>query len=405
MEYESNPRTRAGVNMSMAFRGLAFGTVVSLLMGSALLAQQARPPASTPGAMSVEERTLIAQGWALLAQGLLDDAHARAAKALEASPRNLSALMLAVEVAITRSGAQAGLAQYERWLEQRMEEPAIVRRVAVALLRESAAQSGDVAARLAALRALAADGDAAAAADLSEAAAGGGAAERRALASLGNERAINALIADLKNGTGNALTTIDALGDSGSKLAIPPLVDRLQHSAPEIRGSAVESLGKLAKTLNAYELVPRIKPLLQDRSSFVRVKAAGALYGLHDLSGLQVLQELLQADSAASRLVALQAMASRPDVAWLEQVQRLASATEPEVRVGAGRLLAAHDPELARKVLEGVQSDPNPALKEMASDAIGTVEATDLPTLRRYMKSSSRLTGVRAAARLLAVLR
>jgi hypothetical protein len=50
-------------------------------------------------------------------------------------------------------------------------------------------------------------------------------------------------------------------------------------------------------------------------------------------------------------------------------------------------------------------NDPNPALREMASDVMGAVEATDLPTLRRLMKSNDRLTGVRAAARVLTVLR
>ena len=286
-----------------------------------------------------------------------------------------------------------------------MEEPAIVRRVAVALLREASAQSGEALAKLEALRALAADGDEAATADLAAAASAGPGAERRALASIGNERAIASLAADLKNKTGNALTTIEALGDSGSKTAIPPLVECLQNPSPEIRGSGVESLGKLGKALDAHELVPRIKPLLEDRSSFVRVRAAGALYGLNDMSGLQILQELLQEESSASRLAALQAMSSRPDASWLEQVQRLATVVEPEVRVGAARLLAVHDPETARRVLEGVQNDPNPALKEMASDALGSVAATDLPTLRRLMKSQNRLIGVRAAARLLTVIR
>jgi HEAT repeat protein len=96
-------------------------------------------------------------------------------------------------------------------------------------------------------------------------------------------------------------------------------------------------------------------------------------------------------------------MASRPDRLWLEQVQRLTSAAEPEVRVQAARLLGAHDPDLARKVLEGVMSDPNPAIREMAADAVGDVQPTDFPTLRRLMKSSDRLTGVRAAVRLLAL--
>lgn len=393
--------------MLMANRALAFGLMFSLFIGSAASARQARTAGTvTPGAMTVEERTLIAQGWALLAQGLLDDAQARAAKALESSPRNLSAVVLAVEVAVARSGAQGGLAQYERWLGQRaMEEPALVRRIGVALLKEAATQTSHASARLEALRALAADGDAAAAAELSSAAAAGGTAERRLLASIGNERAINELIADLKSGTANAMSTIETLGRSGSKAAIPPLVDSLQNSSPEIRGAAVEGLGRLGSALDSYELVPKIKPLLQDQTSYVRTKAAGALYGLNDMSGLSILQDLLQADPTKSRLIALQAMASRPDAAWLEHVQRLSSATEPEVRVGAARLLAPHDPEAARRVLQGVLNDPNPALREMASEAMGEVESTDLPTLRRLMKSNDRLTGVRAAARLLTVLR
>ena len=284
-----------------------------------------------------------------------------------------------------------------------MEEPALVRRIALGVLREAASQAEHTTARLEALRVLAADGDAFAAEALAAAANAGGTAERRLLASTGNERAISALIAELNNGTGNAMSIIEALAQSGSKAAIAPLTDRLQNPSPEIRGAAVEGLGKLGSTLGSYDLVTRIKPLLADQTSYVRVKAAGALYGLNDVSGLQILQDLMQADPSASRLIALQAMASRPDAVWLEQVQRLGSAAEPEVRVGAARLLGPHDPELARKVLLGVMNDPNPALREMAADAYGQLEATDFPALRRLLKSNDRLTGVRAATRLLAL--
>ncbi len=124
-------------------------------------------------------------------------------------------------------------------------------------------------ARLEALRALAADGDGAAAAELSAAATAGGGAERRLLASIGNERAVNDLITDLKKGTGNATSIIETLGQSGSKAAIPPLSTACSNPSPEIRGAAVESLGKLGNTLAAYDLVPRIKPLAC-RPDFVR---------------------------------------------------------------------------------------------------------------------------------------
>jgi HEAT repeat protein len=181
------------------------------------------------------------------------------------------------------------------------------------------------------------------------------------------------------------------------------LSERLQNPAPEIRGAAVEGLGKLGRSLDSYNLIARIKPLLADQTSFVRVKAAGALYGLNDMSGFQILQDLMRAEPSASRLIALQAMASRPDGVWLGQVRQLAGAAEPEVRIQAARLLGPHDPEGARSVLEGVMSDPNPAIREMASDAVGEVLPSDFPTLRRLMKSGDRLTGVRAASRLMAL--
>ncbi len=393
----------------MALRSIGSGIVFAvLLVAAAASAQQAprqsAPVPTTPGALSIEERTTIAQGWALLAQGLLDDAAARAAKALEASPRNPAALGLAVEVAVTRGGALAGLTQYERWLGKRtLEEPALMRRIAVALLKEAATQWGHTTARLEALRALAAEGDAFAAEALTAAANSGGTAERRLLASTGNERAIGALIADLNDGTGNPVSIIEALAQSGSKSAIAPLTERLKNPSPEVRGAAVEGLGRLGRSLDSYDLITRIKPLLADQTSYVRVKAAGALYGLNDMSGFQILQGLMQAEPSASRLIALQAMASRPDAVWVEQVRRLASAAEPEVRVQAARLLGPHDPEGARKVLEGVMSDPNPAIREMATDALGDVQPSDFPTLRRLMKSGDRLIGVRAAARLMAL--
>ena len=391
--------------MTLKYVGLVLAFVV--LFNASVPAQEAARPKGaslTPGAVGVEEATTIAQGWALLAQGLVDEAATRAAKAMAASPRSAAALILAVEVDIARRGAQTGLGRYEVWLGKRtLEEPAVLRRIASALLREAATQSENTTARLEALQALAEDGDTAAAAELASAVKTAGTAERRLLASMGNERAVSALIADLNRGTGNAMTIIEALAKSGSKSAIAPLTDRLQHPSPEIRGAAVEGLGDLGRSDASMDLISRIKPLLADQTSYVRVKAAGALYGLNDMGGLQILQDLLQSEPTAGRLIALQAMASRPDASWLDYVKRLTAAPEPEVRVAAARLLAPHDPELARKVLEGAMQDPNPAIRELASEAVNDVEATDFPTLRQLMKSNNRLIGVRASARVLAL--
>ncbi len=366
--------------------------------------QKPPPRPATPGSISVEEATIITQGWALLAQRLDTEAAARAAKALAASPRSIAAIVLAVEVDITMAGSQAALKRYEQWLGARaLDEPGVLRRIAQALLREAAAQTQDANARVVALRALAEDEDVAAAAELMNAAGTTGGAERRTLAAMGNERAVAALIDDLNRGTVNAVSALGALADSGSKSAIAAAQARLTDRQPEIRGAAVEALGKLGSRND--QVVALIKPLLKDQTSYVRVKAAGALYSLNDMSGLQILQDLAAAEQSASRLIALQAMASRPDPQWLENVRRLTSAAEPEVRIQAARLLAPHDPEGARQVLEKAGTDGNPAIRELASDAAADLPLTSFVTLRSLMKSGERVVSVRAAGRVLVLTR
>ena len=372
---------------------------------SGMRAQQPVPPAPPPrpGAVGVEEATALTQAWALLAQGLTAEASRRAAQVLAAYPRSAGAIALAVETEIARAGSVAGLDQYERWLGSRaLEEPSIVRRVAVALLHEMVSAGPQDAARLQALRALAADGDAAAATELSKALETGSVPELRALAATGNETAVKALAARLNSGSSNLTSTIEALAQSGSKLALAPLTERLQDRAPEVRGAAVEGLGTMG---DRFDVIDRIKPMLEDKTGYVRIKAAAALFRLGDMSGLSMLQELYAADAEASRLIAVKAMASAPDSQWLDQVRRLTSAEDPAVRVEAARLIAPHDRELARRSIEQGMADPNPAVREMAAEALSDVVSTDLRALRHLLRLPDRLARVRAAAHILALVR
>ena len=144
---------------------------------------------------------------------------------------------------------------------------------------------------------------------------------------------------------------------------------------------------------------------MNDPTAYVRVKAAGALYGLGDLSRIQTLEELIASDAAVSRLMAAQAMSTRPDARWLEQVRSLTSASEPEVRVGAATLLAPHDPEAARAVLAAALNDPNPAIRDMAGESIIETSTTDIRALRRFLRSPRALEQVQAAGQILAVVR
>jgi len=371
-----------------------------ILLSPAVAAGQQRPPAPRPGALDVEETTTLAQGWTLLAQGHVQEAAARASRVLAENPRSGAALALAVEIEISRTGALAGVAQYERWLGRRtIEEPSVLRRLALASLREIATEQQDPTARVEAIRALIAEGDSGATGELAQVASTGGGAEARALASLGDERAVKLLIAELQEGPPARVTTIDALGASGSPLAVAPLVGLLGDPRPEVRGAAAGALGKLGDA----KVVPQITPMLSDGNLYVRVKAAGALLRLHDYTGLPMLQELMLDPSPSSRLAAAEATSSSPDASWTALVRELAGSPEPEIRAAAARLIAPYDPELSLRVLESLAADQNPAIREMASRGLGEIATSDLTSLRRLMKNSDRLTRVRAAVRVLAL--
>jgi HEAT repeat protein len=362
------------------------------------------PQSSAQGGSPAPETPDVANGWILLAQGKADQAAARAAQALTANPRSGAALLLAIEADVVRGGALRGLGAYEKWLGPRtVEEPAALRRLATATLKEEAQQKEDAGARVEALRALTDEGDRAAGEQLGREAEGASGTTLRALASIGDEAAVRKLIAERNESSAQTVTAINALGASGSRLAAAPLVAYLKDERMEVKGAALNAL----RTVGGSQTVDAIKPLLADRTFYVRVQAAGALLRKGDDSGLALLQQLLADPSPASRVIAAEALSTRPDADWLTAVKALATTGDPETRATAAGLLAPHDPELAGQVLESLSTDQNPAIRDLAaavgSDTAATV--TNLTTLRHLLKSPERRAKVRAAARLLALTR
>lgn len=364
-------------------------------------AQQPPPtPPTRPGTMPAEQAATIAHGWAMLAQGNVAEATARAMHVLNVDPRNLGALLLAIEAQFLRAGAAAGLDEYERWLQQRpLEEPGILRRIARAVLREEANQRQDARARGDAIRALAEDRDTAVLTEL--AGTEGESPSVRILAEAGDAKAISTLVSQIKSGIADPALALPSLARSGSNQAIAPIVAHLNHQRPEVRGAAAEALG----LAGARGETARLQALLKDPSGFVQVKAAAALLELGDESGAPLLRALLQEESAASRLVAAEALASRADPTWLAVVRGLTEAAEPEIQVGAARLLVPHDMERARTVLERLSAHENLAIRELATAARPLAAGRDLSALRHLMRAADRLTRVGAAGQVLAVTR
>jgi HEAT repeat protein len=349
--------------------------------------------------VAVEESIDLTNGWARLAEGKPEQALIQAMRVLQREPRSIGGLVLAVEADIANHGAAAGLAQYEHWLAARpIEETGVVRRIARAMLVEEARQRVDQGARAVAFRALSEIGDPRATREIRDTVAVSP-VSGSTRASLGDPRAVDALVSQLNQGGSGLVTTIDALGRSGSPRAIPALVARLKDPRQEVRAASVEALGQLGDA----DVVPHVTPLLADTNLRVRVTAAGALLQLGDSSGIPLLQGLLTDPDPSARLLAADALKSQPDAGWLAVVRELATSEDPEVRGRAARLLGPHDPAFARSVLEGLSSDGNPAIREMAAMDMSEVTTTDLTTLRGMLRNESHLTRAKAAAQIVAL--
>jgi hypothetical protein len=344
----------------------------------------------------------LAEGWMLLAKGDAAAAALKASQELARDPRSVAALSLAVDADLVRGGASAALSTYEKWLGSRRVDAAyVLRYVARALLVESSSQPPVSGARVEALVALAADGDQDAASKLEQAMSSNGFAETRALAAMGSTRAVKALIAQLDAMPGSKSPIINALGASGSRLAVPPLKTLLADPNDVNRAAAAEALGRLGAT----DAVPNLTPLLKDQVFTVRLKAAGALYRLNDSSGVSLLMELSGSEHSAIRVGAAAELSSQPDAGWQSVVRTLTSDPDPLVRLEAARLIAPYDQSLANATLDALMRDGNIAIREAASGVLVERVASDFAALRALLHSGDIAVRVKAAGRILELTR
>jgi len=366
-----------------------------------VMAQQSQPPERRAGAMPADQATQITQGWAFLAQGLLEDADRTADAALRVDALNPSALALAIEVTIARAGATPALDRYEQWLGGRTVEASyVLRRVARAVLWE-AARSPSTTARADALSALVADGDAEAAVELSAGLAAGHPVDVATMAKLGSEEAVRRVIADLATNPPNTLALVRTLAASKRPEAVAPLVGLLTDTRIDVRAEAAAGLGPLGDR----SAVKALQPLLTDMYPLVRLNAAASLALLDDASGAAVLREFEDSEHDGVRIGAVQVMASRPDASWQGRVRQLMDSQDAVVAINAAVLLAPYDPDAARAVLERYRGASHPAVREAADRALSGEVATDVATLRRYLRADDSALRVKAAARILRLSR
>ena len=377
------------------------GVAVALVLG-ATAALDAQVPMMPSSAIRADDAAALATGWTLVAQGKHVEAAQLAAQVLARNPRSMPACSLLIEPEIARAGATTALGTYESWLGARtLEEPGILRRIAFAMLYEFARQDRDTLARAESLNALVAEGDPDAVAVVTGPATGISQTDERMLAALGNGEAIERVATQLKTTPGLKLRDIRALGDSRSPKAVAALMPVLADPMPQNRAEAAEALGKLGKV----DAIAPLKKLLNDEHGQVRLTAAGALFRLGDATGEPMLRELAASDKAVDRRSAALLLAPRPDDAWLALVRSLAFDHDPIVRLEAARLIAAHDPAYAMSIFDGLRADPNVAIREETELALAQSPVSGFAAARQFLRATSGLVKVRAAARLLVLTR
>ena len=398
-----NSRSAPGARRQFGLWSAAL--VLSLVAyGATNRAWQASGPQEQPARpVLTEETQAMYNGWALLAAGDTAKAAGYAQSVLDKYPRNIAAAALRVEAEIARGGGQAGLLAYENWLGGRkLEDGYLLRRAARAILWEAA---GDAGVGIEALQHLAADEDPEARAQLARRMVAGGFGETRALARLGDQGAIQRLIKQIETGEGSKMLQIEALIQSKSPLAIPPLIKLLKDTNyPYHVAAAADGLG----TLGATQAIPELQQLYNDprQLSPTRLMAAAGLFKLNDMTGIQLLMRNLTSSVPTMSIGTAQLMAgSNPGPEWRAAVQKGLSDPDPAVRVMAAELLALADREASRAALEQLLLDDNQVIREKASQAMVQKVVGDFGTFRRFLRSGDALTRVQAGGRVLELTR
>ncbi|HUL74528.1 MAG TPA: HEAT repeat domain-containing protein [Vicinamibacterales bacterium] len=376
-------------------------TIAGVLVVAAVAA-----PAARQAAQASQETLLLAQGWAYLSGGDANNAASVAGQLLAQYPLSSAGVSLAVEAELPRTGWLGALGVYEQWLgARRMDEPYALRRVARACLRQAL---GDLTTRPSALQALIADGDQDALAEATRESARGKFGDTEALAAVGDDRAVRALVDQLESIPDARGPIIEALARSRNKLAVPPLIKLLDATNDVTRAQAADALGQLGAT----EVIGKLRPLLDEKQPYyVRFSAARALGRLGDASGVLFLRQAMDTAAGApgASLLRIQAAAALaaigPDTGWIDTARALLSDPEPFVRAEAAQCLAPYDNAAAKATLDAMMNDPNPAIRQKAGQILAKNVAGDVATLRRLLRSADAEARIVAAGRILEITR
>ena len=344
--------------------------------------------------------TSIARGWTALAAARYEDAVRAALAALKQDPgdHHAAGLLIAAEVGARRPSS--ALDGYERWLAARRQEDIfLLEEIARGVLQELAASSPDTQLQSEALLVLARNGVESARSALATSAKSVNALAARTR--LGDPMATEELRQLASSSTVRDKTAVvKALREAGpaNAEAIAPL---LADPSPMTRAAAAEALGELG----SKSAIPALQKLLVDNDPFARSTAAVALAKLGDPSANDLVVSMMSNEAAEVRLFAAEAYKNRPAAEWVDAVRPSLTDKNGLNRLIAANLIAAVDPEAARAALVEAAADPNPVVRLEAAAIMVRRDLADIAQLRKLLKDGEgwvRLRGSEGLLRLAA---
>ncbi len=342
--------------------------------------------------------SVLGRGWTALGSQQPARALQLARQLLQTDAGDHEAIALAVAALTAIPQPIPALDEYEKWLGGvRMEDPFLIRPIAVATLEQIRAGS-DTSLSISALEHLAEAGVAGARDRLESARiAENAVATDAALARLGDTKAAARLVeggAVAAKGRGEAIAQLLPLAGPA---AIPALRRMLDDPAPPTRAAAVRALGKL----EARDALPEIRLRTADQSPLVRARAVVALARMGDRQAEEQVTQMLESPVADVRLIAADAYADRGNGPWVTAIMPLLRDPAGLTRLLAAELIAPIDPEAARSVLAEAAQDPNPVVRAeatriLAEPSIASLTSADWASIRRWLRDADAVVRLHA---------
>lgn len=256
--------------------------------------------------------------------------------------------------------------------------------------------------RVAAFRALALTGDAAARRTLTGIVAeqpetsADGLLARHALASLGDQGAVRDLRRLALSGRPAQRAAVLGLLAEVDPAGLEPAVKAaLGGSDVGLRIAALAAV----RTAGARTLAAAIRPLLEERPYLVALHAAVALWRLGDRAGERLLRTALQSQLPDARLAAAEAFVSDPDASWTAVVEPLLQGPDALIRLKAATLLLDRNPAARGVVLRSLR-DQNPVIRAEAAKVLASTAIFDAEVAVPLLRDASPWVRLPVAARL-----